>query len=207
MLQPRGGLLASKIRPGSGIARTLMAFEFFSKFESAAIAAGSLATALSIAVPSVGAFVSEAVTSAFGISPATAQTRLTLSRLSPRREQQALTWAADFMSKPFSFEELMATLKRRIRSPNEAQDESILVHGNVALDLRTRRVTASGIEHDLTARESTMLEFFLCRPRQVISREQLLSRVWGLGHDPASNVVDVYIRYQRQRLGKDFRSG
>jgi DNA-binding response OmpR family regulator len=46
-----------------------------------------------------------------------------------------------------------------------------------------------------------MLEFFLRHPRQVISREQFLSRVWGLGHDPASNVFDVYIRYLRQKLG------
>jgi len=73
----------------------------------------------------------------------------------------------------------------------------------VSLDLLTRRVTVAGIELDLTAREFTMLEFFLRHPGQVISREQLLSRVWGLGHDPASNVVDVYIRYLRQKLGND----
>jgi len=67
----------------------------------------------------------------------------------------------------------------------------------------SRRVTAAGIEHELTAREFTLLEFFLCHPGQVISREQSLSRVWGLGHDPASNVVDVYIRYLRQKPGND----
>jgi len=64
-------------------------------------------------------------------------------------------------------------------------------------------VTAAGVEHDLTAREFTMLEFFLLHPGQVISREQLLSRVWGLGHDPASNVVDVYISYLRKKLCND----
>ena len=104
---------------------------------------------------------------------------------------------------PAQTEELLARVKRRIRSPNEAQAESTLVHGEVALGLLTRRVTAAGIGHDLTAREFTMLEFFLRHPGQVISREQLLSRVWGLGHDPASNVVDVYIRYLRQKLGND----
>ena len=102
-----------------------------------------------------------------------------------------------------SEEELLARVKGRIRCPNEAQAESTLVHGDVALGLLTRRVTAAGIEHDLTAREFTMLEFFLRHPGQVISRVQLLSRVWGLGHDPASNVVDVYIRYLRQKLGND----
>jgi len=86
-------------------------------------------------------------------------------------------------------------------SPNGAQAESILVYGEVSLDLLTRRVTAAGIDHDHTAREFTMLEFFLRHPRQVISREQLLLWVWRLGHDPASNVVDVYIRYLRQKLG------
>jgi len=97
----------------------------------------------------------------------------------------------------------LARVKHRIRSPNEAQAESTLVHGDVALDLLARRVTAAGIEQDLTALEFTMLEFFLRHPCQVLSREQLLSRVWGLGHDPASNVVDVYIRYLGQKLGND----
>jgi len=86
----------------------------------------------------------------------------------------------------------MTSVKRRIRLPNEAQTESTPVHGEVALDLATRRVTAAGIEYDLTAREFTMLAFFLCHPGQVISREQLVSRVWGSGRDPAGNVVDVY---------------
>jgi DNA-binding response OmpR family regulator len=107
------------------------------------------------------------------------------------------------MPKPSSFEELLARVEGRIRSPNEAKAESTLVHGEVSLDLLTRRAAAAGIEHDLTAREFTMLEFFLRHPRQVISREQLLSRAWGLGHDPASNVVDVYIRYLRQKPGND----
>ena len=107
------------------------------------------------------------------------------------------------MPKPSSFEELLARVEGRIRSPNEAKAESTLVHGEVSLDLLTRRVIAAGIEHDLTARESTILEFFLRHPGQVLSREQSLSRVWGLGHNPASNVNCVYIRYLRQMLGND----
>ena len=84
------------------------------------------------------------------------------------------------MPRPFSFAELLARVKRCIRSPNEAQAESILVHGEVALDLATRRVTAAGIEHGFTEREFTMFEYFLRQAGRVISREQLLSRVWGL---------------------------
>jgi DNA-binding response OmpR family regulator len=119
------------------------------------------------------------------------------SRLVLQRKDFTLT------PKLFSFEGPVISVKHRIRSPNEAQAESTLVHGEVSLDLLTRRAAAAGIEHDLTAREFTMLEFFLRHPRQVISREQLLSRAWGLGHDPASNVVDVYIRYLRQKPGND----
>jgi DNA-binding response OmpR family regulator len=60
-----------------------------------------------------------------------------------------------------------------------------------------------GIELDLTAKKFTVLEFCLRHPGQVISGEHLLSRVWGLGHDPASKVVDAHIRHLRQKLGND----
>jgi DNA-binding response OmpR family regulator len=111
--------------------------------------------------------------------------------------------ADDYMSKPFSFEELLARVRRRISTPGEAVTETILSHKQISLDLRTRRVSVAGTEFDLTAREFTMLEFFLRHAGQVLSREQILSRVWGFDHDPGSNVVDVYIRYLRQKLGND----
>jgi DNA-binding response OmpR family regulator len=111
--------------------------------------------------------------------------------------------ADDYMSKPFSFEELLARVRRRISTPGEAVTETILSHKQISLDLRTRRVSVAGSEFDLTAREFTMLEFFLRHAGQVLSREQILSRVWGFDHDPGSNVVDVYIRYLRQKLGND----
>ena len=111
--------------------------------------------------------------------------------------------ADDYMSKPFSFEELLARVRRRISTPGEVVAETTLSHKDIVLDLRTRRVSAAGIDHDLTAREFTILEFFLRHAGQVLSREQILSRVWGFDHDPGSNVVDVYIRYLRQKLGND----
>jgi len=73
--------------------------------------------------------------------------------------------ADDFMPTSFSFEELLARVKRSIRSPNEAQAESTLIHGEVALDLLNRRVTAPGTHHDLTARQFTVLEFFGTRAK------------------------------------------
>jgi DNA-binding response OmpR family regulator len=75
--------------------------------------------------------------------------------------------------------------------------------GSVALDLRTRRVSADGHELELSAREFAMLETFMRHPGQLLSREQLLSHVWGYGHDPGSNVVDVYVGYLRRKIGAE----
>ncbi len=110
--------------------------------------------------------------------------------------------ADDYMAKPFSFDELLARVRRRIRSAPEP-GESVLSSGDVHLDLKTRRVTAEGVEHELTAREFAMLEMFLRHPGQVLSREQLLNSVWGYDYDPGSNVVDVYVRYLRKKIGND----
>lgn len=108
--------------------------------------------------------------------------------------------ADDYMAKPFSFDELLARVRRRIRPSGEAATQ-VLSAGDVHLDLMTRRVTVAGREHELTAREFAMLEMFLRHRGQVLSREQLLSGVWGFDYDPGSNVVDVYVRYLRRKLG------
>ena len=71
------------------------------------------------------------------------------------------------------------------------------------LDLRTRRASTDGRTVDLTAREFTMLEVLIRHAGQVLSREQLLSHVWGYDYDPGSNVVDVYIGYLRSKLAPD----
>ena len=78
-----------------------------------------------------------------------------------------------------------------------------LRHGALELDLRTRRIAVEGREIDLSAREFALAEEFLRHPEQVLSREQLLSRVWGMDFDPGSNVVDVYVRYLRKKIGAD----
>ena len=110
--------------------------------------------------------------------------------------------ADDYMRKPFAFDELLARVRLRLR-PAEAQEATVLRAGDVAVDIRTRRALVGDQAIELSSREFTLLEVFLKHPDQVLSRAQLLSRVWGLDFDPGSNVVDVYVRYLREKLGRD----
>ncbi|HEX5969275.1 MAG TPA: response regulator transcription factor [Intrasporangium sp.] len=110
--------------------------------------------------------------------------------------------ADDYMAKPFRFEELLARVRLRLRDVG-SQEATVLTQGPVSLDLRTRRVRVGEKVMDLSAREFALLEMFLRNPEQVLSREQLLSHVWGYDFDPGSNVVDVYVRYLRRKLGAE----
>lgn len=112
--------------------------------------------------------------------------------------------ANDYLPKPFKFDELVARIRLRLReSGQQVVTEQVLRHGDLALDLRTRRITVGERSIDLSAREFGLAEQFLSHPDQVLSREQLLSRVWGFDFDPGSNVVDVYVRYLRGKIGAD----
>lgn len=110
--------------------------------------------------------------------------------------------ADDYLTKPFRFEELLARIRARLRSTS-SPELTVLTVGDVSLDLRTRRARVGERVVELTAREFTLAETFLRHPDQVLSREQLLSHVWGYDFDPGSNVVDVYVRYLRKKLGED----
>ena len=110
--------------------------------------------------------------------------------------------ADDYMSKPFRFDELLARVRLRLKDSQPGPAGVLQVRG-LELDLKTRRIRVDGTLHDLSAREFALAEEFVRNPGQVLSREQLLSRVWGLDFDPGSNVVEVYVRYLRAKIGSD----
>ncbi|MFB9906536.1 response regulator transcription factor [Allokutzneria oryzae] len=111
--------------------------------------------------------------------------------------------ADDYMTKPFRFEELLARVRLRLRGPERAPEVTVLRYEDLSLDLRTRRAQLPGQVVDLTAREFALLELFLRHQGQVLSREQILSHVWGYDFDPGSNVVDVYVRALRKKVGAE----
>jgi DNA-binding response OmpR family regulator len=110
--------------------------------------------------------------------------------------------ADDYLTKPFAFDELLARIRARIRDQDGGPATSLSV-GEVELDIPSRRVRVGETRYDLTAREFSLLQVFLRRPGQVLSREQILSQVWELDWDPGSNVVDVYVGYLRKKVGDE----
>lgn len=108
--------------------------------------------------------------------------------------------ADDYLPKPFALEELIARIRVRLRT-SAPDAPATLVVGDLRLDLRTRRISVGERHVDLSAREFALAEAFCRHPDQVLSREQLLSQVWGFDFDPGSNVVEVYVRYLRRKIG------
>jgi DNA-binding response OmpR family regulator len=111
--------------------------------------------------------------------------------------------ADDYITKPFEFEELLARIHARLQRKAGPGQPTVHGVGSVTLDLRSRRASIAGRNVELTARQFTLLEVLVRHPDQVLSREQLLSHVWGYDFDPGSNIVDVYIRRLREKLAPD----
>lgn len=115
------------------------------------------------------------------------------------------TGADDYVTKPFRFEELLARIRVQLRNrqvPGARQETSLRV-GDITLDLLSRQVWVSDRAIDLSAREFLLAEVFLRHPMQVLTREQLLDRIWGYDYDPGTNIVNVYVGHLRRKLGED----
>jgi DNA-binding response OmpR family regulator len=109
--------------------------------------------------------------------------------------------AVDYVEKPFSLDELLARARVQLRRARVAEEGTVIRVGRLALDLARRQAFVDDTVADLSDREFRLLHFLMLHVGQVISRERLLSEVWGYDFDPRSNVVDVCIRRLRRRLG------
>jgi DNA-binding response OmpR family regulator len=109
--------------------------------------------------------------------------------------------AQDFLSKPFSFDELIARVRVHLRGHAGGETPAILRAGMLALDLNRRQARLDELVVDLSDREFRLLSHLISHAGEVVSRERLLSEVWGYSFDPGSNVVDVCVRRLRKKLG------
>jgi two-component system, OmpR family, response regulator MprA len=115
------------------------------------------------------------------------------------------TGADDYLIKPFAHEELIARVKAMLRRSQQEHQEA-LHYADVELDTGTRMAHRGGREIELSPTEYELLALFLRRPRQVLTRDIIMDRVWGLDFEGSSNVLEVYIGYLRNKLEVDNRS-
>jgi two-component system OmpR family response regulator len=111
--------------------------------------------------------------------------------------------ADDYLTKPFSFAELLARLRALARR-GSVQRAPLLTVGDLRLDPATRRTWRAGSEISLSAKEFALLETFMRRPGEVLSRLQLLEHAWDDEYENRSNVIDVYVRYLREKVDRPF---
>ncbi|MBI3313453.1 MAG: response regulator transcription factor [Candidatus Omnitrophica bacterium] len=108
--------------------------------------------------------------------------------------------ADDYLTKPFSFDELLARLRALLRRPRELAKEKILEVGDLKVDLLTRRVTVGREEISLSQKEFSLLEYLIRHKGEVVSRVQIAEHVWDIHFDPLSNTIDVYINFLRKKI-------
>lgn len=118
----------------------------------------------------------------------------------PQRVQGLNAGADDYLGKPFAFEELLARLRALTRRAERPLLDNRIVIGEVTIDLSAHAVMRGGKPIDLSPREFALLETLARNRGHVLSRDQLLERVWGYEADPQGNIVDLYVHYLRRKL-------
>ena len=113
--------------------------------------------------------------------------------------------ADDYITKPFSIEELLARIRVALRKQSrQAEDEKLLFCGDLSIDISRHLVMRNGREIALTGREFALLQYFMENKTLVLTREQVLEKVWGYAYAGETNVVDVYVRYLRNKMDDPF---
>lgn len=112
--------------------------------------------------------------------------------------------ATDYLVKPFAFDELAARVRAHLRAPIAGEPTSLRAEG-IELDLLARRASYLEQPVNLSAKEFDLLAYLMRHPGRVLTREQILSAVWGYEHDPQTNIVEVYVSYLRRKLGRPGR--
>lgn len=113
--------------------------------------------------------------------------------------------ADDYMIKPFEFRELLARLKVLLKTANRASDQSNkLIFGDLELDLNRKTVKRGTAQMELTAKEFSLIEYFMRNSGRVLSRNDIAEKVWDVSFDSGTNVVDVYVNFLRKKIDKGF---
>jgi DNA-binding response OmpR family regulator len=121
----------------------------------------------------------------------------------PRQVARSLNLGAeDYVSKPFSPEELIARVRARLR--HHSNDQEVLQFADLSLNVTTHQVKRGEMEIELTPQEFKLLHFLMSHPNQVLSRDSILSRIWATSPDVETRVVDVYIGYLRKKIDHPF---
>ncbi|GAB4121850.1 MAG: response regulator transcription factor [Roseiflexaceae bacterium] len=108
--------------------------------------------------------------------------------------------ADDYLIKPFAFEELLARIRVQLRRRQRDDQPTVLRYANLTMDIAAHTTSIGGRRVDLTAKEYELLELFMRHPQQVLTREVIYDRVWGYDFGGESNIIEVYVRYLRQKL-------
>lgn len=114
--------------------------------------------------------------------------------------------ADDYLVKPFQFKELLARINALLRRSGFGQEEEerLLTFSDITMDLHTKKVWRDDTEIELTAKEFTLMEYFLRHPGKVLSRKEIAEEVWNLDFDTGTNIIDVYVNYLRKKIDKNF---